>query len=95
LQFSLLPSVELSPFHDADLFIQKATYSGDVTQLAILVSSDVNARSIYGIIPLQLAVRAYHAETVRILLAAGADPNLEDRIETCYYVPFNAISGAA
>jgi ankyrin repeat protein len=91
------PSVEQDPLHDSELPIHKAAYKGDNSQLLTLIASsgDIDARGVYGCTPLQLAIRGDHAETVRILLSAGADPTLADGIEPGYYAPFDAVNGAA
>jgi hypothetical protein len=93
-----IPSVEPYPLHDLDLPIHKAAYKGDTAQVTSLIASgvDVNACGVIDeCTPLQLAIRGNQAETVRILLSAGADPALLDSIEPCYYAPFDAINGAA
>jgi ankyrin repeat protein len=56
---------------------------------------NINARSIFECTPLQLAIRGDHAETVLILLSAGADAALPDSIEPCMMAPFDVINGAA
>ncbi|KAH7074621.1 ankyrin repeat-containing domain protein [Paraphoma chrysanthemicola] len=88
----LLPANE----NDANLPIHIAAYEGDVAQLSNLLPANVNSRSILDdSTPLHLAIRGNHGEAVRILLAAGADPELEDRLEQCYFVSLNAINTAA
>jgi ankyrin repeat protein len=90
-------SVEPYPLHDHDLPLHKAAYKGYNAQVTSLITSgvNINARSIHECTPLQLAIRGDHAETVRILLSAGADAALPDDIEPCYKAPFDAINGAA
>ncbi|KAJ4374283.1 hypothetical protein N0V83_003024 [Neocucurbitaria cava] len=90
-------SVEPGPLHDDDLPVHKAAYQGDNAQVTSLIASgvNINARSIFECTPLQLAIRGDHAETVRILLSAGADAALLDSIEPCMMAPFDAINGAA
>jgi len=91
------PSVEQEPLHDGDLPLHKAAYKGDNSQLATLIKSgaSINARGVYYYTPLQLAVRGNHGETVRILLAAGADATLEDGLETHGNPPVDAVIYAA
>jgi ankyrin repeat protein len=91
------PSIESEPLHDRDLPVHKAAYKGDHAEVTSLIASgvNVNARSIFGCTPLQLAIRGDHAETVRTLLSVGADAALLDEIEPCMMVPFDAINGAA
>ncbi|OIQ02623.1 MAG: ankryin [Zetaproteobacteria bacterium CG06_land_8_20_14_3_00_59_53] len=49
---------------------------GDCMRLLIARGADVNARNADASTPLHLAEK--HMETIRILLEAGADPNLTD-----------------
>ncbi|KAH8702925.1 ankyrin repeat-containing domain protein [Phaeosphaeriaceae sp. PMI808] len=90
-------SVEPEPLHDRDLPVHKAAYKGNNAQVMSLITSgvNINARSIFECTPLQLAICGDHAETVRILLSAGADAALPDSIEPCMMAPFDAINGAA
>lgn len=92
-----IDSSEQYPLHDRDLPIHKAAYRGDNAQVTSLVASgvNVNARSINEYTPLQLAIRGDHAETIRILLSAGADPTLLDEFESWAMRSFDAINGAA
>jgi hypothetical protein len=91
------PSIEPEPLHDRDLPMHKAAYKGDHAEVPSLIMSgvNINARSIFECTPLRLAIRGDHAETVRILLSAGADVALLDEIEPCIMAPFDAINGAA
>jgi ankyrin repeat protein len=88
---------EAEPLHDRDLPLHKAAYKGDDAQITALIARgvDINARSIFGCTPLQLAIRGDHGETVRILLSTGADASLPDEIEPCMTAPFDAMNGAA
>jgi hypothetical protein len=90
-------SVEPFPLHDHDLPVHKAAYKSNNAEVTSLITSSVNinARSIFKCTPLQLAIRGDHAETVRILLSAGADPALPNNIEPYMIAPFDAINGAA
>lgn len=91
-------SFEPEPLHDLDLPVHKAAFKGDNTQLTLLISSggiNINIRNLFGYTPLHLAIHGDHAEAVRILLSAGADPTLSVSIEPSMMASFDAINGAA
>ena len=81
-----------------DSTLHKAAYGGDVGQLAsaLVGIDDVdNRNSTNYCTPLHLAVRGNRAEAIRVLLMAGADPQLEDELEPCYMVRYPAVEAAA
>jgi ankyrin repeat protein len=90
-------STEPFPLHDRDSPLHKAAYKGDISTISSLVRSDdhIDARSFHDCTALHLAIRGNQADAVRILLSAGADPALEDTIDSAYYGPFDAINLAA
>lgn len=91
------PSEEQCPLHDSDLPIHQAAYRGEIPSLVSLIPTceDIDARNSYGCTSLHLAIRGNHAEAVRLLLLAGADPTLEDTIDSALQPPFNAVDLAA
>jgi ankyrin repeat protein len=91
------PSIEQYPLHDSDLPIHKAAYKGEHASLASLIKvcEDVDVRNYINCTSLHLAIRGNHAEAVRMLLSAGADPALEDDVEPAYMMRFDAINDAA
>ncbi|CAO2653526.1 Nn.00g029370.m01.CDS01 [Neocucurbitaria sp. VM-36] len=90
-------SVEQCPLDDSDLPIHKAAYKGEHSILASLVAfcESIDVRNHYECTPLHLAIRGNHGEGVRLLLAAGANPALEDTVDSALQRPFDAISLAA
>jgi ankyrin repeat protein len=91
------PSEEQCPLHDSDLPIHKAAYKGEMSSLGSLIPTceDIDARNFCDCTSLHLAIRGNHAEAVRLLLLAGADPTLEDTIDSALQPPFNAVDLAA
>jgi ankyrin repeat protein len=91
------PSDEQCPLHDSDLPIHKAAYKGDISSLRTLIPTceDIDARSFNDCTSLHLAIRGNHTEAVRLLLLSGADPTLEDTIDSALQPPFNAVDLAA
>lgn len=85
------------PIYDRDLPLHQAAYKGNNDQLLSLLTPDldINTRSIDDYTALQLAIRGDHAETVRILLSAGADTTLLDGLEPGYQIYLDAVNGAA
>lgn len=82
---------------DRDLPLHRAAYKGDNLQLSSLLvpGIDINTRSINDLTALQLAIRGDYAETVRIMLSAGADTALLDALGPYNDASFDAINGAA
>lgn len=91
------PSEEQCPLHDNDLPIHKTAYKGVIPSLVSLIPTceDIDVRNSYDCTSLHLAIRGNHAEAVRLLLSAGADPTLEDTIDSALQPPFNAVDLAA
>ena len=90
--------VQWSPVGEEDSILHKAAYSGDVGQLAMaLVGVDHidNRSSANYCTPLHLAIRGNQPEAVRMLLMAGADPQIRDELEPCYGVQYPAVEAAA
>jgi ankyrin repeat protein len=83
--------------HELDLPLHQAAYEGDNVQLSSLLTPNINinTRSINDFTALQFAIRGDHAETVRILLTAGADTALLDGLEPAYQIYLDAINSAA
>jgi ankyrin repeat protein len=89
-------SEEDYPVDVGDLPIHKAAAEGQTDALASLLASDGDVDVYNGACtPLHLAIRGHHAEAVRILLSAGANPTLKDYSDTGYNPPFDAIRLAA
>lgn len=67
----------------------------DIVKLLLDSGADVNARSIGGTTPAMNAV--LHIESLRMILEAGANPNLEDRYghTALWYAQVNNLSQAA
>lgn len=84
---------EPCPLHGSDSFLHRAAYKGDVLTLTSLTSScdNVDALSYYGCTALHLAIRGNHAGAVTLLLSAGADPLLEDNLDSALQLPQNAM----
>ncbi|OAL44802.1 ankyrin, partial [Pyrenochaeta sp. DS3sAY3a] len=64
--------------------IHKAAYKGDIPLLVSLIATceNIDVLNYYGCSPLHLAIRGHQAEGVRLLLEAGADPDVEDIVES-------------
>lgn len=90
-------SKEPFPLEHSDPPIHKAAFKGEINSLVSLISScdDVDARSAQSCTALHLAIRGDRPEAVRLLLDAGADPRLEDNIDSGLQPPFDAINLAA
>lgn len=90
-------SDDLSPLESSDLPIHKAAYKGDIPLLASLVPlcEDIDIRSACNCTPLHLAIRGNHGDAIQLLLSAGADPTLQDTLDTTMHPPFNAVDLAA
>lgn len=70
-----IDSLELSPTATPDLFSAARDLSASELQKLLDVSPSVDLRDAYGQTPLMYAVEANKPQSVRQLLAAGADPN--------------------
>ncbi|KAJ4363892.1 hypothetical protein N0V83_009344 [Neocucurbitaria cava] len=80
-----------------DLPIHKAAFRGDILSLKSLVESveDIDVRSGHQCTPLHLAIRGNQVESVKILLTAGADPDLLDYGNSAYMEYYAAVNLAA
>lgn len=90
-------SDDLYPLESSDLLIHKAAYKGDIRLLASLVPfcENIDARSACNCTALHLAIRGNHGNVVRLLLSTGADPTLQDTLDTALQPPFDAVELAA
>ncbi|HEX2474707.1 MAG TPA: ankyrin repeat domain-containing protein [Lacipirellulaceae bacterium] len=59
------------------------TDTAEVLALLLEFGADPNQRGLNDYTPLHMAVSERHPAAVRLLLAAGADPNLRTRIDEC------------
>jgi len=57
--------------------------TAEILTLLLEFGADPNQRGVNDYTPLHMAVSERHSAAVRILLAAGADPNLRTRIDEC------------
>ena len=55
----------------------------EVMNLLIAFGADPHQRGLNDYTPLHMAVSERHAEAVKVLLTAGADPHLPTRIDEC------------
>jgi ankyrin repeat protein len=93
-----LPLEEDYPVDDGDLPIHKAAADGhtDILESLLVSGGDVDVWNEGSVCtPLHLAIRGNHAEAVRILLSAGANPALEDSLNLAYQQRYDAVSLAA
>jgi hypothetical protein len=78
--------------------VHKAAEQDDISKLASLVHSvkSIDSYDTYGeCTPLHLAIQGDHAEAVKILLKAGADPEKRDYSDTALSPPHPALDLAA
>ncbi|KAF3004418.1 Ankyrin-2 [Curvularia kusanoi] len=82
------PEAEPVPITESDPVLHKAAYCGGVAQLAMALDGIDNVDKeipFKHYSPLHLAIRSDQAESVRLLLTAGADPRKPQPFEyTCY-----------
>ncbi|EMD88516.1 hypothetical protein COCC4DRAFT_118690, partial [Bipolaris maydis ATCC 48331] len=74
--------------------VHKAAEQGDISKLTSLVHSaeNIDDYDMYGVCtPLHLAIQGDHAEAVKILLEAGADPEKLDYSDTALDPPHPAV----
>lgn len=77
---AVLISASYSPADEGDA-LRDAARKGDAAKVKELLAAkvDVNAATEYGVTPLALACDHDREEVVKLLLEAGADPNIKDR----------------
>lgn len=78
----------LYPFVDIQRLLRAAQEGSDLEVRRLLQSHklDVNSRHILGWTALHVAAMNGHSSVVKILLDAGADPNLGDEFTTVYHM---------